>query len=243
MQNHLKLYSQLSVYISNDLKTKMHAHHALEIAVSVDDVLTVYDTRLTKANAVIIKPDTPHRISGNGLVISILLDPETRLSSEVISLLGSRSTIKLDSAVKSAVVNHFKDYTSNHFTEVGICALLSKSIASGKQLEADSRRQIDLRISKVIDAIKSPPHKSIPFNTLTKISGVSESRLMHLFKLETGITIRKFVLWNKLQHAMKLHLTGNSLKNSASLSGFTDAAHFNRVFVSNFGLNPSFMLR
>jgi AraC-like DNA-binding protein len=72
---------------------------------------------------------------------------------------------------------------------------------------------------------------------------VSESRLIHLFKKETGTTIRKYILWNKLQQAIKFHLLGNSLKQSASLSGFTDAAHFNRVFVSNYGINPSSMLK
>lgn len=243
MQNHLKLYSGLSVYFGNDLNTKTHAHHALEIVVSVDEMLCIHGMKAIKADAVIIKPDTPHRISGNGLIISILLDPETLLCSEVISLLGSKSIIRLESSAKMTLANHFKDYASTHFTEEGICALLSRSLASGKQFRPGSLRQIDNRISKVIEAIKSSPDKSIPFTTLINIGGISGSRLMHLFKSETGTTIRRFILWNKLQHAIKLHLTGNSLKRSASLSGFTDSAHFNRVFVSNYGLNPSSMLR
>ena len=213
----------------------------MEIIIAVNGSLTIHGGKTTKTEGAIIKPDFTHSILGTGLIISILLDPETALCSEVISILGSKDVLKLEPSITETLTNHFKNYTNRHFSEDGICELLSKSLASSKSFTVGS--QIDHRISHVIELIKSSPQKSLPFATLIKASGVSEGRLMHLFKKETGTTIRKYVLWNKLQHAIKLHLVGNSLKQSARLSGFSDPAHFNRVFVSNYGLNPSFMLR
>lgn len=241
--NHLKIYSALSVFFGHNLKTKEHAHHAMEIVLAVNGSLTIHSGTKTKTEGVIIKPDVTHSISGTGLIISILLDPETALCSEVISMLGSKSVLKLEPSITETLVNHFKNYTNRHFSEDGICELLSKSLASSNSKSITDGNQIDHRVSNVIDLIKSSPQKSLPFTTLIKASGVSESRLMHLFKKETGTTIRKYVLWNKLQHAIKLHLVGNSLKQSARLSGFADSAHFNRVFVSNYGLNPTSMFK
>jgi AraC family transcriptional regulator of arabinose operon len=215
----------------------------MEIILAVNGSLTVYSGKAIKTQGVIIKPDITHSVSGTGLIISILVDPETALCNEVISMLGSKNVVKLEPSITDTLVNHFKNYTNRHFSEEGICELLSKALASSYNNSITLGDQLDPRVSAVMDLIKSSPQKSLPFTTLIKASGVSESRLMHLFKKETGTTIRKYVLWNKLQHAIKLHLLGNSLKQSANLSGFTDAAHFNRVFVSNYGLNPSSMLK
>ena len=242
MANHLKLYSGLSVYFGSDLKTKAHAHHALEIVFALDGLLTIHGIKTIKSEGVIIKPDTVHSISGKGLIISILLDSDTALCSELVSMLGSKHIVKLEPSVTRTLITYFHNHDS-HLTESAICEMLSNSLASGNNLDAHATHQLDRRIVDVIDLIKSSPTKSIAFKTMLKVSALSESRLMHLFKKETGVTIRKFILWTKLQHAIKLHQVGNSLKRSASLSGFTDAAHFNRVFVSNYGLNPSSMLK
>ncbi|MEJ7644808.1 MAG: AraC family transcriptional regulator [Chryseolinea sp.] len=196
-----------------------------------------------EAHGVIIKPDTLHRISGEGPIISILIDAESELCSEVISLLGSKAIVQLEPSVKDELIHYFEDYASHHFSEEGIRRLLSKTVASGKQMAIGGARPLDKRIANVVETIKISPHQSISFENLTETSGLSGSRFMHLFKNEIGTSIRKFVLWNKLQHAIKLHLMGNSLQKSASLSGFTDAAHFNRVFVSNYGINPSSLLK
>lgn len=243
MANHLKLYSAISVFFGNNLKTKAHAHHAMEIVIAVNGSLTIHTDKTIKTQGVIIKPDITHSVSGTGLIISILLDPETVLCNQVVSMLGTKNVVRLEPSITDVLVSHFKNYENRHFSEDGICELLSKSLASSNINSIKLSDHIDPRVSDVIDLIKSSPQKSIPFATLLKASGVSESRLMHLFKAETGTTIRKYVLWKKLQHAIKLHLVGNTLTQSAKLSGFSDPAHFNRVFVSNYGLNPSSMLK
>ncbi len=243
MANHLKLYSALSVFFGHNLKTKAHAHHAMEIVIAVTGSLTIHTDKVIKAEGVIIKPDITHSVSGTGLIISILLDPETALCNHVVSMLGSKNVVKLEPSITDTLVIHFKNYSNRHFSEDGICELLSKALASSNINSIKLNNHIDPRVSNVIDLIKASPQKFVPFTTLIKASGVSESRLMHLFKDQTGTTIRKYALWYKLQHAIKLHLMGNSLKQSANLSGFADPAHFNRVFVSNYGLNPSLMLK
>ena len=231
------------MFFGHTLKTKAHAHHAMEIVLAVSGSLAINSDKAIKTQGVIIKPNITHSVSGTGLIISILLDPETALCSQVISMLGSKSIVKLEPSITETLISNFKNYANRHFSEDGICKLLSNALASSNIDSIKIRNHIDPRVSNVIDLIKSSPQKSIPFAMLVEASGVSESRLMHLFKDKTGTTIRKYVLWYKLQHAIKLHLVGNSLKQSAKLSGFADPAHFNRVFVSNYGLNPSFMLK
>lgn len=231
------------MFFGHNLKTKAHAHHAMEIVLAVNGAMTVHSDKTIKTQGVIIKPNIHHSVSGTGLIISILIDPETALCQHVISMLGSKNIVKLEPSITEPLISNFKNYASRHFSEDSICQLLSNVLASSNINSIKIRNHIDPRVSNVIDLIKSSPQKSIPFAMLVEASGVSESRLMHLFKDKTGTTIRKYILWYKLQYAIKLHLVGNNLKQSAKLSGFSDPAHFNRVFVSTYGLNPSSMLK
>jgi hypothetical protein len=126
--NHLKQYSTVSVFFGYDLKTKVHGHHAMEIALATDGLLAVHTSKTIKAEGVIIKPDTTHRITGNGLIISIFLDPETALCNDVMSLLGSKDVVKLEPAIAKVLMHHFENYTNRHFSEEGISELLAKTI-------------------------------------------------------------------------------------------------------------------
>lgn len=243
MTNHLVQYPGISVYYCNDLQTKLHAHHALEVVVASEGLLTHHGTQQLKSEGFMVRPNALHALTGKGHVVSIFLNPETALGSELVSMLGRRDIVKLEPTVTRVLIDYFNHRDNYHLSENGICQTLARSIVSDNHSQRYDVYPLDQRIARVIDLIKSSPQKSVPLKAMLKTSSLSESRLMHLFKQETGATIRKFVLWEKLQQAIKLHLAGNSLSRAAKLSGFTDGAHFNRVFVSMFGINPSSMLK
>lgn len=72
---------------------------------------------------------------------------------------------------------------------------------------------------------------------------LSESRLSHLFKLETGISIRQYILWKKIELAVTLALDGESLTQCSYATGFADSSHFIRTFQKMFGIYPSFAIK
>lgn len=76
-----------------------------------------------------------------------------------------------------------------------------------------------------------------------KLHTLSVSRFMHLFSRELGVPFRRYRIWNRLRAAMRVALTGRNLTEAAISAGFTDSAHFARLFRETFGVTPSYVFR
>jgi AraC-like DNA-binding protein len=73
-------------------------------------------------------------------------------------------------------------------------------------------------------------------------TGISPSRLTHVFKRQIGIPLRRFALWVRTKRAVEEFLASGSLTEAAHAAGFSDASHFCRTFRALFGLRPSAFL-
>jgi AraC family transcriptional regulator of arabinose operon len=79
-------------------------------------------------------------------------------------------------------------------------------------------------------------------NDLAQISGLSTSRLQHLFKQETGMRIGEYVKEIQLTSAKKLLLqTNQPLKEIGESIGITDPANLCRYFRERFRCDPSIL--
>ena len=73
--------------------------------------------------------------------------------------------------------------------------------------------------------------------------GLSESRLMHLFREQIGIPLRPYARWLRLRLAADEVRRGANLTQAAHAAGFTDSSHLSNVFHDTFGLTPSEIAR
>lgn len=60
------------------------------------------------------------------------------------------------------------------------------------------------------------PGKKISSQELAHLVNLSENRLAHLFKEQTGTPIRRYLLWLKLREAIKIILQGESFTTACS---------------------------
>lgn len=74
---------------------------------------------------------------------------------------------------------------------------------------------------------------------LAAATGLSLSRLGHRFRAATGLALRPYLRWLRLERASALALAGEELTTAAHAAGFADASHFTRTFVRHFGISPS----
>ena len=98
----------------------------------------------------------------------------------------------------------------------------------------------DDRIRAALEAIAGDPAKKISVAALAKDSGLSPSRLAHLFKRETGSSVIRTVLQSKLNEAP--NLLANSSKSVAEIAAALNPAsreYLSRLFKRHFGLPPS----
>jgi AraC-like DNA-binding protein len=113
-----------------------------------------------------------------------------------------------------------------------------REIITGRS--AQHLKELDERLTDSIHWVKNHlSAQSITTEDLANQAYLSKSRFMHLFSDQIGIPVRKFILWQRLKHAL-IHLSeGESITASAHAAGFTDSAHMNRTFKTMFGITPS----
>ena len=99
-------------------------------------------------------------------------------------------------------------------------------------------------ISKITKYIDKNIEKKITLSDLSKITSLSISRLSHLFKEKTGITIMSYIIKKRLVTAKELLKKGISIYDVSTQCGFQDYTSFFRTFKKEYFMTPrQFILR
>jgi AraC-like DNA-binding protein len=108
------------------------------------------------------------------------------------------------------------------------------------QTAPEERQQpLDLRIQRVIRLMKEDLTHSYSMTELAEYVNLSPTRLVHLFKEEVGVPIRRFRQWHRMRVVAALVAKGDTLTDAALGAGFADSSHFSRAFRNMFGITPS----
>jgi AraC-like DNA-binding protein len=192
--------------------------------------------------SVLIPPGCMHEIKLGGAQIAVLfLEPESEhylvlrdamQSGEWQCLYGLTHETEALTVVNTLYRNPY-DAASTY-------RLLDNIINPG-QRAPDVGRSADTRIDKVVQLIKDDISQSYSVEELAKRVNLSPTRLVHLFKEQTGVPIRRFRQWNRMKAVAACVAAGGTLTEAALHAGFSDSAHFSRAFRHMFGLKPSLL--
>lgn len=95
----------------------------------------------------------------------------------------------------------------------------------------------DVRIQRIVDLLKKNP--CLRFSTLARHIHVSPSRLVHLFKQQTGQSLTSYMLAVRLARAARqLQEGGLFVKAIAADAGYAHFPSFARAFKRKFGVRP-----
>lgn len=97
---------------------------------------------------------------------------------------------------------------------------------------------LDPRIARVIGLLDDDA--SLGVAQLAAAVCVSRDRLSHLFTTEMGLPLRKYTQSLKLRAAARLFGKGLSLTQIAAAAGFSDSAHFSKIWSKAYGASPTF---
>ncbi len=95
-------------------------------------------------------------------------------------------------------------------------------------------------VNRAIAHLRLNYGKNITVGDVADAIGVSESRLAHLFRVETGFTVRDYLTRMRIEIAKDLlRRTDDKCSQIAAHVGFFDAPHLSRVFRKTTGQSPS----
>jgi AraC family transcriptional regulator of arabinose operon len=99
--------------------------------------------------------------------------------------------------------------------------------------------RIDPRVRQVMDFLRLHLDEKLTVETLAEISGLSVSRLAHLFREQVGRTPMQFLEWQRLERAKQLlELTPRPIQAIATEVGFDNPFYFTLRFKRLTGLSP-----
>ncbi|MBA4407785.1 hypothetical protein C0389_10955 [bacterium] len=234
------------LYIGNSIITNIHEHHALQIAISEEKpfMMRIANGKWKIFRSLIINSDQPHEcVLQNGRVYFLSLDPESISAKRIKEkfLVGTNF-----SSIPQDLLTPYIKMIQEQFSHKINCTKISKATDNFINTLVDSSvniKQVDDRISAVIGVLKNALDSKIKLKHLAEKVFLSETRLVHLFKEQTGIPIRKYLLWQRINIAVKEISAGKNFTNAAHTAGFFDSPHFSKTFKRMFGISPTAFLK
>lgn len=215
-----------------------HKHFAVQISIALTNDLYVIDhnEKTYQLKNCLIKSNIPHRLLCKEEQVTLLIYPTTAVG-HYFNQLGSEDIVALHHKVienlrKAGVA--YVNGTSDFVTAVGVI----KNSLEGLACECKKHHHFgDDRVQTAITYLEENADRVIPLEEIAEKCFLSPSRFLHLFKEKTGITYRRVQLWNKLSQSLKM-LPHQSITATAHQFGFTDSAHYSKVFSQTFGFSP-----
>lgn len=211
-------------FISENLSAVSHSHCVLQIFFSFDEPLqiTVGNTCIS-GKCVIVNKNAPHSVESCGTVkLSILVEPTSGFASELTSKIQGNYLIfdkegiaELQTEAKKLLTatdkRQYAEFVDNFAEYLGVCK---------------RTKILDERINKVLELLQNCDCYRHSIESFADKVSLSASRLSHLFREQTGVPLKSYILFHQLEKAFIALTNGKTATEAAMLAGFDSPSHF-----------------
>lgn len=229
------------MFATNRMQTDFHAHYAATLAISPTRRKFRIETEqgIGDYQAVLVTPNTYHRTVSPGVeMIALLIDPETDEYEALSGIAPPGEVRSLDPGSFEPLLDRLLQVYYGTLNDGEAWELQLDLLRTVHPLPARTKKT-DERILSIARRIRTEMPERINMKELGRDLALSEDRLIRLFKENLGIPLRRYLLWVRLLHSVRLLGRGLSVTEVAHTAGFADSAHFTRTFKENFGFVPS----
>ena len=227
------------LYVGPGASTGRHAHHAIQVVLSFEEsfALDLGDGVVSRRVA-IVAADAPHEFHPQpGLMALLYLEPEgpggralqRRLLTDPVFVAGAEARL---TAMPCPQVETWGASDAARWVDQTVTLLGVPTPAP--VLHSAVRKTLAL----LEQSLDDPPR----LDELARRAGVSSTRLVHLFRAQVGLPVRRYILWLRIKRATEAVARGASLTEAAYAAGFADGPHLSRTFRAMFGTNPSLVM-
>lgn len=221
----------------------MHAHHAVQIALPFPPGqvrFQVPDSEWLSYDAALVAPDQPHAFEArNQLMATVFVEPESREGHELRRALGTAGIRGVDVATLESEIAALSAAYARADSDAALIAHTNAVIGKLAGSSRSPNKLADPRVSRAIELIRESLGGTISLASIAAAVHLSPDRFRHLFLAETGVALRPYVLWLRLETSLAAYVEGGTLTDAAFAGGFADSAHFSRTFRRMFGIAPA----
>jgi AraC family transcriptional regulator len=260
---YIRLWPGVGLVSVPRIETAMHAHHAIQLSLSLEGALELRGAgseHATACRAGWMLPDVKHAVRSSHSVVQLYLAPESSLGRRLQAMSpGVQEPLPLEAPVAeemasrlSWVLNEYADTSRRRGTErpplssdlardalfsVLEC-IVSHSEAPAERADPRTPKPLDPRVRVVLGLLESEEGKALKVQELARRAGLSERRLTFLFSEQVGLPLRRYVMWLRVVDGVDALSRGASLTDAALTAGFADSAHMSRAFQRLFSAPP-----
>lgn len=220
-----------AAFIGTTGDNRPHAHHALQVVVALTGPITLLTPtgQLQVDTAAVVPSDVVHALAPSVAPVGLLyVDAESVYARAFDRVDSSIQTpqkadmARLRHALMQAAQGHRSGFDA----------------AMAELTTAHTPRMEDHRVHEVLDRLIARADLNISVHDIAPWAHLSPSRFAHRFRAHTGMPVRPFLRWLRLQRAATAITAGQSVTDAAHVAGFADTAHLTRTFQRHFGINP-----
>jgi AraC-like DNA-binding protein len=234
----------LVLFLGRHLNTAPHCHFSGSITISLDTPIRFREQGkewcVTRGCAA--RPNAHFEFDvQDALVMNVQLDPEMDQCAVLDALdFGDGDVVGLHDALVLPLADKL-----NVLAQAGRVSghALRRAMLEAMKPGPSPSRSFDPRIARVLELLKSAFPEAPTSGELAAEVGLSEGRLIHLFGEQLGVPLRRYVLWLRVRYMLFCLSMNQNLTDAAHEAGFSDSAHYSRVFREMFGFPPSKMFR
>ncbi|WP_426318319.1 helix-turn-helix domain-containing protein [Pseudoduganella sp. R-43] len=208
----------------------LHAHYAHQLVISLHGEIGVaFPSGPLRAPGIAIPAGLAHCVCADEALL-VYLDPLTPEGTALFQAPADTPTLLADD----------------------LCSQLLAAADTGQPLRSVLRQAFglsrpsaqDARMTAVAGALRAGIAEGGANRLqLAELAHLSPDRFSHWFVEQTGLPLRSYRKWLRLELALHRLAQRGNLTDAAHAAGFADSAHLSRTFREMFGLNPAAMLR
>jgi len=206
--------------------TNLHKHSMLHVFVGREALRLDNNT----GNLIILEQNVYHCRPKGELGFFLFVDPTSSFAENL-----RENYLKGNSVFAADVV--LSDYD---LTEAGIRNFVRDMFGDTCFIR---RTDIDLRIQNLLEEIDRFKHLETKVPRLAQQLNYSESYLTHLFKNETGVSLKRYLLLRRVEYVWKRIAQGESITEVALDAGFSSPSHFSDTCRKLTGISAAEVLR
>ncbi len=199
-------------------ETLVHRHNMLHVFFGKGELSLHAGGKTVHGNVIILENNVEHKAPDGEVAFFLFVDPTSHFA-EVLreNFLKGEQT----SALNIPDAKYEKEKLSEDIIKKNIF-----DFAGEVQL---SKLNLDERILQILQNIDSFKHLGSRVSDLADKYSYSESYLTHLFKNETGIALKSYLLMRQFEYVWREVMKGRSLTEASMDAGFSSPSHFSDV--------------
>jgi AraC family transcriptional regulator len=242
------LWSGGSLWIGRAVgQSRAHGHHGIQISMALTGRLRLCSGDGAQGwrehHVAMVRPHQRHQFDGAGeTVAQIFVEPETSPGRMLLQCYPGAAIVDLPPEPIEALLASLHEAFAADAPDAALVAL-SLRVVEALCGQAPPVLNVDPRISRAIELIRKRLDAPVTLAEAAAAAHLSPSRFRHLFVAQTGMSLRAYLLWARVEAAVGAAMGGLSWTQAAQDWGFADSAHLSRTCRRMFGIAPTMLVR